>query len=115
MLEGALHRETHVGDIVEPLPEILLQTTLQAQTQRRGCVRRESRPIGLRLDHVGEHLGDAVARERRRAGQHLVEHTAERPDIGALVDRPSARLLGAHVRRGPEQHAVLRATHGDRR
>ena len=80
-----------------------------------GVSRRERRPVGLRLDHVGEHLGDAVARERRRAGQHLVEHAAERPDVAALVDRPSARLLGAHVRRGAEQHAVLRATHGDRR
>jgi hypothetical protein len=29
-LERALHREAYVADIVEPLPEILLQTTLQA-------------------------------------------------------------------------------------
>ena len=28
------------------------------------------------------------------AGQHLVEHAAERPDVGALVDRLAARLLG---------------------
>ena len=30
----------------------------------------------------------------RRAGEHLVEHGAERPDVGALVDRLSARLFG---------------------
>ena len=112
LLEGALHRETYVGDIVETLPEIFLQAPLQAQTQCRGCVRRENSPVGLRLDHVGEHLGNAVPRERRRADQHLVEHAAERPDVSALVDRPSARLLGTHVRRGTEQNAVLRATHG---
>ena len=41
---------------------------------------------GSVLDDAGEHLGDAVAAERRRAGQHLVEHAAERPDVGALVD-----------------------------
>ena len=33
------------------------------------------------------------------AGQHLVQHAAERPDVGALVDRLAARLLRTHVRR----------------
>ena len=31
------------------------------------------------------------------AGQHLVEHAAECPDVRALVDRLPARLLRAHV------------------
>ena len=45
---------------------------------------------------------------RRRtpaAREHLVKHAAERPDVGALVDRSAARLLGAHVGRGAEDHA----------
>ena len=44
-----------------------------------------------------------LAGERRPAGQHLVEHAAERPDVGPLVDRLAARLLGAHVGRGAEE------------
>ena len=48
-------------------------------------------------------VGDRVAGERRQAGQHFVEHAAERPDVGPLVDRLAARLLGTHVRRGAEQ------------
>ena len=34
----------------------------------------------------------------RVAREHLVQHAAERPDVGALVDRLPARLLRAHVR-----------------
>ena len=41
----------------------------------------------------------------RGAGQHLVEHAAERPDVGAPVDRFAARLLGAHVGGRAEDHA----------
>ena len=39
-----------------------------------------------------------VARERQRAGRHLVEHDAEREQVGARVELPAARLLGRHVR-----------------
>ena len=38
-------------------------------------------------------------------GQHLVEHAAERPDVGALVDRLATRLLGAHVGGGADDSA----------
>ena len=49
-----------------------------------------------------------------RAGEHLVEHAAERVDVGAAVDRLAADLLGRHVLRRAEhvaglRHRVLRA------
>ena len=37
----------------------------------------------------GQRVGDVVALEGAPAGQHLVEHAAERPDVAALVDRPA--------------------------
>jgi hypothetical protein len=43
------------------------------------------------------------------ACQHLPEHDAESPDIGTLVHRLAARLLGRHVGGGAEQQACLRA------
>ena len=52
-------------------------------------------------------------RNARPAGQHLVEHAAERPDVRALVDRLAARLLGTHVGGRAEDHAGL-ASHARR-
>ena len=43
------------------------------------------------------------------ARQHFVQDHAERPDVGALVDRLTFRLLGAHVAGGPENDADLRS------
>ena len=40
-----------------------------------------------------------------RPVEALEQHAAERPDVGAPVDRRAARLLGAHVGRGAEDHA----------
>ena len=39
------------------------------------------------------------------AGEHLVEHDAEREDVGAVVERLSRDLLGRHVARRAQQHA----------
>ena len=38
-------------------------------------------------------------------GQHLVEHAAEREDIGATVDCGSASLLRRHISNGPNHAA----------
>ena len=54
--------------------------------------------------HDARHRGD----ERRLAGGELVEHDAEREDVGARVERFAARLLGRHVRRRAEDHAHAR-------
>ena len=49
-------------------------------------------------------------REHRPAGQHLVEHAAERPDVRPRVDVPARHLLRAHVAGGADDEADL----GDR-
>ena len=45
----------------------------------------------------GQGLLGALARVRRRAGQQEVEHRAEGVDVGPLVHREAAGLLGRHV------------------
>ena len=56
---------------------------------------------------------DSSPVERAAARQHLVQHAAEGPDVGALVHRLAARLLRRHVRRGAEDHAHAASCAGD--
>ena len=77
-----------------------------------GRGRRQLRQVGLAREDQTERLGDRLAVEQPRAGEHLVEHDAEGPDVGALVDGLAARLLGRHVGGGAEDHAGRR--HGGR-
>ena len=45
----------------------------------------------------------------------LVEHAAERPDVGPAIHRLAARLLGAHVGRRAEDRAGVGRMHAQRR
>ena len=73
---------------------------------------RHLRPqLRRRLRHLREvlhrDLERRVARERDLPGEHLVEHDADRVEVGGLVDRRAARLLGREVLRGADDRADL--------
>ena len=55
------------------------------------------------------HIGYGRARKGLSACEHLEDHAAKCPDIGALVDRQTARLLGTHVGRRTKNGALMRA------
>ncbi len=65
-----------------------------------------------RLRDLGEMLHRDLQRrlavERQLPGQQLVEHDPDRVDVGALVDRRAACLLGREVLRGPHDRPGLR-------
>ena len=84
---------------------VLLEAALEQQPQPRRRPARQQRPVRLALQHGGLHVRHGRARERGAAGEHLVEHAAERPQVGAAVDAPPASLLGAHVA-GRAQHSA---------
>ena len=64
------------------------------------------RPLRQDLGHDRLH---AASGERRVAGQHLVEHGAQRVHVAPRVDHALAhRLLGTHVLRRPEGEPGLR-------
>ena len=51
-------------------------------------------------------VSETVSPAKRRPGrQHLVQHAAERPDVGPLVDRLPTCLLGTHVGGRARNHA----------
>ncbi len=66
---------------------------------------------GVRVQHGVEHLLAVLAAEREPSRQHLVEHDAERPDVGPVVDARAARLLGRHVGRRPERRPGVGQAH----
>ena len=75
----------------------------------RGTVSRthahRRRPLG---EQLGDHRLRGRAGDRRLAGEHLVQHGAERVDVAARVERAVARrLLGAHVLRRAERESRL--------
>ena len=103
---GLTQIRSRIADVAQPFPRVFLEAALQ---QAANCGRRargKSRPVGLATQDTRNGVGNRVAAERAATGEHLVEHRAECPDVGALVDRASSRLLGAHVCRRSEHHAL---------
>jgi hypothetical protein len=56
------------------------------------------------MQNRGHRIRRSRLTERRVPSQHLVQHASERPDIGALVDSFSPRLLRTHIRHSAEGH-----------
>ena len=115
--EDLLEHDARVGDVVQAVLRIALEAAAEEPADRRRRVRRAAPRNRSRVLRTPARVSDTVsAGEERLAGEHLVEHDAERPDVGPLVDRSAARLLGRHVGRGAEDDAELRAVHrGERR
>ena len=92
--------------------------TRQRRSRRRiagGVAGRQLRPVRLALQDLGERVRHGGAHERAAAGEHLVQHAAEGPDVRSLVDGAALRLLRRHVGGGSQDHARERAPVHQRR
>ena len=74
---------------------------------------RDLRVVGARrhrrlADLLERDRDGAVAVERHAPGEHLVEHDADRVEVGLLADRVALRLLGREVLRGAHDRPGLR-------
>ena len=78
-----IERDASLADRLKPLFRVALETTREQSTYliRRGGGQRC--PIRIVTRDCGQRVGNRLAREHRPAGKHLVEHAAERPDVGA--------------------------------
>ena len=110
---GGRARSAEVG--AEVLGRLVARSRVLRHRGEHDAVER-ARDVGLalataatgRLAHVlvrDRHR--AVAGERRDAGEHLVEHDAERVHVGAAVEREALRLLGREVGGGADHRAGL--------
>jgi len=109
-----LQVEREVARRVEALLRVLLERVPDDSVEpgmdvavRGGEVR------GLFRQDRRDRVGRGVALERAAARDHLVEDRPEGEDVGPLVRRATAHLLGRHVAHGPQHDAGLRA-HGSR-
>jgi hypothetical protein len=97
--------KTSDADLGYSLRAILFEALAQHEARLFGQIGRQPRPVRFRTQDGGKRIGDIFAFERTGAGQHLVQHTSERPDVASLVGRLALCLLGAHVRGGAENDA----------
>ena len=108
-LEHILEVGDHLGVVGVAVGLALRRRGLDHRRQRG----RDLRPLDL---DVGKLLADVLHRdrhlvlagERNLAGQHLVQHDAERVEVRLAADVPSERLLGGDVVGRAEHTAVGR-------
>ena len=83
--------ETCVPDVAQSLRRILYEASRHQSPQRGRHIVWKCGPVRRVLDDAGEDVGRGRTGERPPAGQHLVEHNAERPDVARLsTGRPRA-------------------------
>jgi hypothetical protein len=90
----------------------VLDDTLEG---RRHAVTDGARRRRLLAQDCRHRLGARVAAEGAPARQHLVEHGAEREDVGAMVGDAAPHLLRRHVADRPQNRAGLGAAFHRRR
>ena len=98
-VECAFECQAHVADIADALLRVLLEASSQEHDERGRQVAREQTPFRLGANHGRQRVGDVFAGKRTRPRQHLEQHGAECPDVGAAIDRPSPAPAPAPCRR----------------
>ncbi len=107
--------QTSVGNVGQSPRAVPIQAAPQQPADGQWRIRRQCRPIRVRLEHRRQRVRYRVAAEQVPAREQFVEHHAEAPDVGALIHRVAARLFGGHVGRRAQDHPGQRAPHGQRR
>jgi hypothetical protein len=72
---------------------VTLETAADQRPHRWRRGRRQRVPVRISGQDLRQRIRHGVAGERLRAGQHLVEQSAERSDVRTPIDRPAARLF----------------------
>src|SRR5687768_16440072 len=107
-----LQLDPAVPDVLISLTRILAKAPSDEARQSWRDLSRKRVPFRLTLEHANERLRRRRTLERLATGEHLEEHTSERPHIRAPVDGGAGRLLGAHVSRSTDDDSGARRRGG---
>jgi hypothetical protein len=102
--QSFLDLQPRVADVAQAMLAIFRQAAPHQPLDDRRQFARQRGPVRIAREDRRHRIRCGVAGERCAASEHLVQHAAERPDVGAFVDGLPPRLLRTHVRRGPEDH-----------
>src|SRR5438874_1705362 len=92
-----LDLNSNITGVFEALFGILLQAAAQQDANALRRLGGQSLPVRLAFQDCSKNLGGAFSIEGLLASEQFIEHAAERPNVGTLVDRFAASLLGGHV------------------
>ena len=96
--ESDFERKRHIARRLESFDDVLLETVTDDAIERgRNVCACAVELRRIFLQDRRHRVGSRVAFERSSAGQHFVQHGAERKEVRASIDRLSANLLGRHV------------------
>ena len=79
--QGFFELDAHIAHVLKAALAIFFQTPAHQKSGTDGYRRRKHGVVRRRPEHAGQRLSRRSLRKRRRAGQQLVEHDTERPDI----------------------------------
>ena len=94
---------------LDAVARVLLETTVDQTRHVARDVRTsiQDRPGAILQDRRHER-GRRIAAKRPCAGRHLVQHDAQREDVGPRIERFGFDLFGRHVRHRAQDRARLR-------
>jgi hypothetical protein len=113
---GRIERDTCLADCLQPPARVGLEAAPHQVAHAFRRPRGKRAPVRFSRQHGGDRVGDGLAAEYLRPGQHLEEDDPERPDVGPSINRFAARLLRCHVGGSAQNQAGLgdRASEGER-
>jgi hypothetical protein len=92
-----LELDPGIRDVVQAPRPVLLQAPLDKRAHGLRCRRGQRLRVRLPLEDRDERVRPVAGGEGAASTQQLEEEAPKRPDVGALVQRLPAGLLGAHV------------------
>ena len=104
-LEQAVDDQPRLADVAQSATRLAIEAAFEQPAYLGRCRRWQPGEVDLGPDHVRQGVRGGLAFEQALPGEHLEQHDAEGPDVGAFVHRRAGGLFRTHVGRGAHDDA----------